>query len=92
MMCSEYELGISNEHDGIIRLEEKEIIGKSFSEIYGLNDILIEIGILLKLMSKDFAALFRSKYLNFSLFISIISSELKEFLFFMLKLINNLNI
>ena len=45
MMCSEYELGISNEHDGIIRLEEKETIGKSFSEIYGLNDIVIEIGI-----------------------------------------------
>ena len=45
MMCSEYELGISNEHDGIIRLEEKETIGRSFSEIYGLNDIVIEIGI-----------------------------------------------
>ncbi len=45
MMCSEYELGISNEHDGIIRLEEKETIGTSFSEIYGLNDIVIEIGI-----------------------------------------------
>ena len=40
MMCSEYELGISNEHDGIIRLEEKETIGTSFSEIYGLNDIV----------------------------------------------------
>ncbi len=45
MMCSEYELGISNEHDGIIRLEENETIGRSFSEIYGLNDIVIEIGI-----------------------------------------------
>ena len=45
MMCSEYELGISNEHDGIIQLEEKETIGRSFSEIYGLNDIVIEIGI-----------------------------------------------
>ena len=45
MMCSEYELGISNEHDGIIRLEEKETIGRPFSEIYGLNDIVIEIGI-----------------------------------------------
>ncbi len=45
MMCSEYELGISNEHDGIIRLEEKETIGSAFSEIYGLNDIVIEIGI-----------------------------------------------
>ncbi len=45
MMCSEYELGISNEHDGIIRLEEKESIGRPFSEVYGLNDIVIEIGI-----------------------------------------------
>ena len=45
MMCSEYELGISNEHEGIIRLEEKETIGRSFSEIYGLSDIVIEIGI-----------------------------------------------
>ena len=45
MMCSEYELGISNEHDGIIHLNENEKVGTSFAKISGLNDIVIEIGI-----------------------------------------------
>lgn len=45
MMCSEYELGISNEHDGIIHLNENEKVGTSYAKISGLNDIVIEIGI-----------------------------------------------
>ena len=45
MMCSEYELWISNEHDGIIHLNENEKVGTSFAKISGLNDIVIEIGI-----------------------------------------------
>ena len=45
MMCSEYELGISNEHDGIISLEQDKEVGSSFADSSGMNDILIEIGI-----------------------------------------------
>ncbi len=45
MMCSEYELGISDNHEGIIRLKDDSKIGQSYSEIAGLNDVVIEIGI-----------------------------------------------
>ena len=45
MMCSEYELGISNEHDGIISLEQDTEVGSSYADLSGMNDILIEIGI-----------------------------------------------
>ncbi len=45
MMCSEYELGISNEHDGIISLEQDTEVGSSYADSSGMNDILIEIGI-----------------------------------------------
>ena len=45
MMCSEYELGISDNHEGIIRLNDNSRIGKSYSEIAGLDDVVIEIGI-----------------------------------------------
>ncbi len=45
MMCSEYELGISDNHEGIIRLKDDSKIGQSYSEIAGLDDVLIEIGI-----------------------------------------------
>ena len=45
MMCSEYELGISDNHEGIIRLKDSSKIGQSYSEITGLNDVVIEIGI-----------------------------------------------
>ena len=43
MMCSEYELGISNEHDGIISLEQDTEVGSSYADLSGMNDILIEI-------------------------------------------------
>ena len=45
MMCSEYELGISDNHEGIIRLKNDSKIGQSYSEIDGLDDVVIEIGI-----------------------------------------------
>ena len=45
MMCSEYELGISDNHEGIIRLKDESEIGQSYSEITGLDDVVIEIGI-----------------------------------------------
>ena len=45
MLVSEREMGISDEHDGIIEIDKKYKIGDSFSEIYGLNDPVIEINI-----------------------------------------------
>ncbi len=45
MMCSEYELGISDNHEGIIRLKDDSKIGQSYSEIAGLDDVVIKIGI-----------------------------------------------
>ena len=45
MLVSEKEMGISDEHEGIIEIEEKYNIGDSFSKIYGLNDPVIEINI-----------------------------------------------
>ena len=45
MLVSEKEMGISDEHEGIIEIEKKYKVGDSFSEIYGLNDPVIEINI-----------------------------------------------
>lgn len=45
MMCSERELDMSDEHDGIIDLPENAPIGTAFADYAGLNDPVIEIGI-----------------------------------------------
>lgn len=47
MLCSSSELGLSLESDGILELnlENESQLGISFSEFYGLEDIIIEIGI-----------------------------------------------
>ena len=45
MMCSERELELSDEHDGIIDLPEDTPIGGSFADYAGLADPVIEIGI-----------------------------------------------
>jgi len=45
MLVSEREMGISDEHEGIIEVDQKHKIGESFSEIFGLNDPIIEINI-----------------------------------------------
>ncbi len=45
MLVSEREMGISDEHEGIIEIDPKYNIGDSFSEIFGLNDPIIEINI-----------------------------------------------
>ncbi len=45
MMCSERELEMSDEHDGIIELPEDAPVGTSFATYAGLNDPVIEIGI-----------------------------------------------
>jgi len=45
MMCSERELNMSDEHDGIIDLREDAPVGQSFAQYAGLDDPVIEIGI-----------------------------------------------
>jgi phenylalanyl-tRNA synthetase beta chain len=45
MMCSERELELSDEHDGIIDLPADAPVGTSFAEWAGLNDPVIEINL-----------------------------------------------
>ena len=45
MLCSGKELGISDESDGIIELDDSVELGKSVSEIFGLDDPMIEINL-----------------------------------------------
>ena len=45
MLVSEREMGLSQEHDGIIELPEDAPVGKPFAEILGLNDPVIEINL-----------------------------------------------
>jgi phenylalanyl-tRNA synthetase beta chain len=43
MICSERELGLSNEHDGIMELPEGTEHGHSFIKAMGLDDIFVEV-------------------------------------------------
>lgn len=43
MICSERELGLSNEHDGIMELQEGTGHGQSFIKALGLDDIFVEV-------------------------------------------------
>lgn len=45
MMVSEREMGLSEEHEGIIDVAANMAIGTSFAELYSLNDPVIEIGL-----------------------------------------------
>jgi phenylalanyl-tRNA synthetase beta chain len=45
MMVSEREMGLSEDHDGIIEVDQKYPLGTPFSEVYGLNDIVIDIAV-----------------------------------------------
>ncbi|MEK6215675.1 MAG: phenylalanine--tRNA ligase subunit beta, partial [Boseongicola sp.] len=45
MMCSERELNMSDNHEGIIDLDKDAPIGSSFAAYAGLDDAVIEIGI-----------------------------------------------
>lgn len=45
MLCSERELKISDEHDGIIDLPVDTELGAPFAEVFGLNDPMIEIAV-----------------------------------------------
>ncbi|MBT7664444.1 MAG: hypothetical protein HN608_05935, partial [Rhodospirillaceae bacterium] len=45
MLCSEREMGMSDEHDGIIDLPEDTPIGTPFAEIMGLDDPVVDINV-----------------------------------------------
>ncbi len=45
MLVSEREMGISDEHDGIIEVDLKHSLGEKFIEVFNLNDPVIEINI-----------------------------------------------
>ena len=45
MLCSEYELGISELHEGIIQMPEDSKVGSSYVDQMNLDNIMIEIGI-----------------------------------------------
>ncbi|QQG36603.1 MAG: phenylalanine--tRNA ligase subunit beta [Micavibrio aeruginosavorus] len=45
MMVSEREMGLSDEHEGIIDVAAEVPVGTAFADLYGLNDPLIEIGL-----------------------------------------------
>ena len=45
MMCSEREMGMSDEHNGIIELPEDAPIGEPFAPVLGLDDPVIDIAI-----------------------------------------------
>ena len=45
MLCSEREMGLSEEHDGIIELPDDAVVGQPFAAVMGLDDPVIEIAI-----------------------------------------------
>ena len=45
MICSEYELGLGEDKDGILVLSEKAKEGLGLAEYLGLNDVVCEVGI-----------------------------------------------
>ncbi len=45
MLCSEREMGLSDDHDGIIDLPDDAPLGESFATYMGLDDPVIEIGV-----------------------------------------------
>ena len=45
MLVSEREMGISDEHDGIIEIDNKHKIGEQFSKIFKLDEPVIEINL-----------------------------------------------
>jgi phenylalanyl-tRNA synthetase beta chain len=45
MLVSEREMGISDEHDGIIEVDSKYALGEKFIEVFNLDDPVIEINI-----------------------------------------------
>ena len=45
MLCSAYEMGLSDDHEGIIDLPADAPIGMPFAKVMGLDDPVIDVGI-----------------------------------------------
>lgn len=45
MLCSGSELGLSEESEGILILDKDAIVGSKFSEVYELDDVILEINV-----------------------------------------------
>ncbi len=45
MLCSEREMGLSDEHDGIIELPDRTPVGTSFAAMAGLDDPVIDLSV-----------------------------------------------
>jgi phenylalanyl-tRNA synthetase beta chain len=45
MLCSARELGLGNEDSGIIEIDEKWHVGTKITEVFSLNDAVIEINV-----------------------------------------------
>ncbi|OYY26627.1 MAG: phenylalanine--tRNA ligase subunit beta, partial [Azorhizobium sp. 35-67-15] len=45
MLCSAREMGLSEEHDGIMELPEDAPVGVPFAQVLGLNDPVVEIAV-----------------------------------------------
>ncbi|MFG1345250.1 phenylalanine--tRNA ligase subunit beta [Xanthobacter autotrophicus DSM 431] len=45
MLCSAREMGLSEEHDGILELPEDAPVGAPFAQVLGLNDPVVEIAV-----------------------------------------------
>ena len=45
MICSEHELGLSDEHDGIMVLDENAVVGDSLLNALGLDDEVLDISV-----------------------------------------------
>ncbi|NUN08032.1 MAG: phenylalanine--tRNA ligase subunit beta [Ignavibacteriaceae bacterium] len=71
MICSEFEMGFSEDHSGIMVLNDSYVPGTPISEAFGLNDVIFEIGItpnrpdaLSHLgVARDLSALFKRDFL-----------------------------
>lgn len=45
MMVSEREMGLSDDHDGIIEVDANLPLGTPFADVYGLNDIVFDVSV-----------------------------------------------
>ncbi len=45
MLCSSTELQLGDDDQGIIEIDDKYDIGTKISEIYNLNDVIIDINV-----------------------------------------------
>ncbi len=45
MICSEYELGVGDDAQGIMVLESNAVVGKTLAQHLGLDDVVLEIGV-----------------------------------------------